>query len=157
MATTHHLHLRHLNLRRRWLTGGLIGALLIPWTVSEARPVHEQLAVDPQGSIEIANAAGSVALSGWDRPEIEVKTVSGTIHVSGSGGEVEISTISGDASLDLESVTRGRFKSVSGGLTAGFALGADGRFEGESVSGNLELKFAGTPAAVPVDLTGSPR
>jgi DUF4097 and DUF4098 domain-containing protein YvlB len=248
MATTHHL-----NLPRRWLTGGIIGAVLIPWTVSVARPVHEQLAVDPQGSIEIANVAGSLALSGWDRPEIEVtgtagdevdrvevttsgsrsvvrvisrsgstrggsnearltvhvptksavtvtlvsadltlgslhgnvklqtvsgdvtgevggdlraatvsgsirvkaaaakiievKTVSGTIHVSGSGGEVEISTISGGAMLDLESITRGRFKSVSGDLTARFALVADGRFEGESVSGKLELKFAGTPAA----------
>jgi len=32
----------------------------------------------------------------------------------------------------------------AGDLTAGFALGADGRFEGESVSGNLELRFAGT-------------
>ncbi len=253
MATTHHLNLSHLNLRRRWLTGSLIAAVLIPWTASEARPVHEQLAVDPQGSIEIVDVAGSVALSGWDRPEIEVtgtagaevdrvevttggsrsvvrvvtrpgsargsgnearlaihvpkksavtvtlvsadlaldglqgsvklqtvsgdvtgevggdlraatvsgsvrvtaaaaklievKTVSGAIHVAGGGGEVEISTISGDASLDLESVTRGRFKSVSGGLTAGFALGADGRFEAQSVSGNLELKFAGTPAA----------
>ncbi len=78
---------------------------------------------------------------------IELKTVSGTIHVSGSGGEVEVSTISGDVTLDLESITRGRFKSVSGNLTAGFALAADGRFEGESVSGNFDLRFAGTPAA----------
>jgi DUF4097 and DUF4098 domain-containing protein YvlB len=248
MAITHHL-----TLPRSWLAGGIIGAVLIPWRVSEARPVHEQLAVDPQGSIEIVEVAGSVALSGWDRPEIEVtgtagdevdrvevtasggrsvvrvisrsgtahgggneakltvhvpmksavtitlvsadlalarlqgsvklqtvsgdvtgdvggdiraatvsgsvrvtaaaarmievKTVSGTIHVSGSGGEVEISTISGDATLDLVSIARGRFKSVSGGLTAAFTLATDGRFEGESVSGNLEVKFVGTPAA----------
>jgi hypothetical protein len=248
MTATHQL-----TRTRRWLAGGLVGALLIPWTAPEAKPVHEQLAVDPQGSIEIVDVAGSVALSGWDRPEIEVtgtasddvervavttggsrstirviphsgsahgggnaarltvhvptksavtitsvsadltlgslqgnvrlqtvngdvtgavggdfrattvsgsvrvtaaaakmielKTVSGTIQVSGSGGEVEISTISGDVTLDLESITRGRFKSVSGNLTAGFALAADGRFEGESVSGNLELRFAGTPAA----------
>jgi len=248
MTAIHHLTRLH-----RWLTAGVVGAALIPWTVSEARPVHEQLAVDPQGSVEIVDVAGSVALSGWDRPEIEVtgtagdevdrvevttsgsrsvvrvmtrpgstqgggnetrltvhvptksalmvtlvsadltlgslggsvklqtvsggvtgavggnfrattvsgsvrvtaaaakmievKTVSGTIHVSGSGGEVEISTISGDTTLDLESITRGRFKSVSGDLTAGFALAADGRFEGQSVSGSLEVKFASTPAA----------
>jgi DUF4097 and DUF4098 domain-containing protein YvlB len=262
MATIHHSTLprRPLTGTRRWLTeahrglaAGMIGALLAPWTVVEAKPVHEQLNVDPQGSIEIVDVAGSVALSGWDRPEIEVtgtagdqvdrvevttsgsrstvrviphsgaghgsgnearltvhvptksavtvtlvsadltlgslqgsvklqtvsgdvtgavggdfraatvsgsvhvtaaaarvievKTVSGTIHVSGSGGEVEITTISGDATLDLESITRGRFKSVSGDLTAGFALVAEGRFEGESVSGDLKLKFAATPAA----------
>jgi len=248
MTATHYS-----NLSRRWLTLGIIGAVLIPWTASEAKPVHEQLAVDPQGAVEIVDAAGSIALSGWDRPEIEVtgtagdevdrvevtasggraavrvisrsgavrgsgdearltihvptksavtvsvvsadltlgnlggsvklqtvsggvtgavggdfrattvsgsvrvaaatakmievKTVNGTIDVSGSGGEVEISTISGDATLDLESIARGRFKSVSGSLTGGFALAADGRFEGESVSGNLRIKFAGTPAA----------
>jgi DUF4097 and DUF4098 domain-containing protein YvlB len=237
----------------RWLTGGILGTVLFPWTASEARPVHEQLAVDPQGAVEITDVAGSVDLTGWDRPEIEVtgtagdevdrievtrsgsrsvvrvisrsgpstsrgndtqltvhvpiknavtvtlvsadltlgslqgnvrlqtvsgdvsgavggdfrattvsgsvrvtaaaarmievKTVNGTIHVSGSGGEVEISTISGAATLDLQSITRGRFKSVSGDLTAGFALAADGRFEGESVSGNIGVRFAGTPAA----------
>jgi|GEM_PF-248322 len=248
MATTHYL-IRS----RHWLTGGLIGAVLLPWTAAQARPVHEQLTVDPLGAVEIADVAGSVALSGWDRPEIEVtgtagdevdrvevtasgsrsavrvisrsgwtrgsgnetrltihvptksavmvtlvsadlaldrlqggvklqtvsgdvtgavggdfrattvsgtinvtaaaakvievKSVSGAIHVSGSGGEVEVSTISGNATVDLESIARARFKSVSGDLTAGFALAADGRFEGESVSGNLNVKFAGTPAA----------
>src|SRR6202140_5689567 len=72
MAPTHHL-----TLPRRWLTGGIIGAVLIPWSVSEARPVHEQLAVDPEGAIEIVDVAGSVALSGWDRPEIEVTGTAG--------------------------------------------------------------------------------
>jgi hypothetical protein len=248
MATAHHS-----TLPRRWFTGPLISAILIPWSAVQAKAVHEQLTVDPQGSIEVVDVAGSVALSGWDRPEIEVtgaagdqvdrvevttsgsrsavrviarsgsgygagnearltihvpansavtislvsadltlgnlqgsvklqtvsgdvagavggdfraatvsgsvrvtaasakaievKTVSGTIHISGSGGEVEITTISGDATLDLESITRGRFKSVSGDLAAGFALAADGRFEGETVSGELKVRFAGTPAA----------
>jgi DUF4097 and DUF4098 domain-containing protein YvlB len=248
MATSHHW-----TPPRRWLMEGIIGAVLIPSGMVQAKAVHEHLTVEPQGSIEILDVAGSVALSGWDRPEIEVtgtagdqvdrvevttsgsrsavrvilrsgsgyggenearltihvpnksavtltlvsadltlgdlqgsvklqtvsgevtgavggdfraatvsgsvrvtaaaarvievKTVSGTIHLSGSGGEVEITTISGDATLDLESITRGRFKSVSGDLTAGFALAANGRFEGESVSGGLKVRFAGTPAA----------
>ena len=85
MATT-----QHLTLPRRWLTGGIIGAVLIPWSVSEARPVHEQLAVDPQGPIEIVDVAGSVALSGWDRPEIEVTGTAGDevdrVEVTTSGG-----------------------------------------------------------------------
>jgi DUF4097 and DUF4098 domain-containing protein YvlB len=244
---------RQLTPPRRWLASGIIGAVLVPWAVSEAKSVHEQLAVDPQGTVEVSDVAGSIALTGWDRPEIEVtgtageevdrievtrsgsrsvvrvisrsgisrgagidvqltvhvpiksavnvtlvsadltlgslqgsvrlqtvsgdvsgtvdgdlrattvsgsvrvraaaakmievKTVNGTIHVSGSGGEVDIGTISGTATLDLDSITRGRFKSVSGDLTAGFALAADGRFEGESVSGNIGVRFAGTPGA----------
>jgi DUF4097 and DUF4098 domain-containing protein YvlB len=99
------------------------------------------------GDFRATTVSGSVRVTAAAAKTIELKTISGTIHVSGSGGEVEISTISGDVTLDLESITRGRFKSVSGDLTAAFALGADGRFEGESVSGNLELRFTGTPAA----------
>ena len=53
MATAHH----HLTLPRRRLAAGIIGAVLIPWSVSEARPVHEHLAVDPQGSVEIVDVA----------------------------------------------------------------------------------------------------
>jgi DUF4097 and DUF4098 domain-containing protein YvlB len=102
---------------------------------------------DVGGDLRAATVSGSIRVTAAAARMIEVKTVSGTIHVSGSGGEVEISTISGDATLDLESITRGRFKSVSGDLAAGFALVADGRFEGESVSGSLVVKFAGTPAA----------
>jgi DUF4097 and DUF4098 domain-containing protein YvlB len=65
----------------------------------------------------------------------------------GGGGEVEFTSISGDLKAELGTVARARFKTVSGVLTAGFALAADGQVEGESVSGNLTLNFAGAPAA----------
>src|ERR1700686_3985163 len=92
MAPTHHL-----TLPRRWLTGGIIGAVLIPWSVSEARPVHEQLNVDPQGSIEVVDVAGSVALSGWDRPQIEVTGTAGDqvdrVEVTTSGSRSTVRVI----------------------------------------------------------------
>jgi hypothetical protein len=239
---------------RLWLMGCAISALMVPWSLVRAgKTIHEQLTVDPQGSIEIVNVAGSVDLSGWDRPEIEVtgtvgddvdridvatsgmrssvrvvsharsswheggearltihvpsksaitatlvsadlklknlvadvklqtvsgdvsgevggnlhattvsgtvrlttaaakvievKTVSGDIQISGGGGDVEITTISGDAKIDLASLKRGRFKSVSGDMTAGFTLAAAGELDGESVSGNLRFNFATVPGA----------
>src|ERR1700674_832311 len=93
MATTHLL-----TPARRWFTRGIIGALLIPWTVSEAKPVHEQLAVDPQGAIEIVDVAGSVALRGWDRPEIEVTGTAGDevdrVEVTTSGSRSVVRVIS---------------------------------------------------------------
>jgi hypothetical protein len=237
-----------------FLMGCTVGALLVPWsTVRAGKTVHEHLAVDPQGSIEIVNVAGSVDLSGWDRSEIEVtgtagdeveridvatsgtrssvrvvarsrsgwhagnearltirvpsgspiiatlvsadlklknlsadvklqtvsgdvsgevggnlhattvsgdvrlttatakvievKTVSGDIQIAGGGGDVQITTISGDAKIDLSSLERGRFKSVSGNLTAGFTLAAAGELDGESVSGDLHFNFATVPSA----------
>jgi hypothetical protein len=231
-----------------------VSALVVPWSVVHAgKTIHEHLSVDPQGSIEIVNVAGSVDLSGWDQPEIdvtgtsgddvervdvttsgthssvrvvsrsgsswgdanearltirvpsksaitatlvsadlklknlqgrmklqtvsgdvsgavggdlhattvngsvrlktpaanviEVKTISGDIQISGGGGEVEITTISGDAQVEFAALKRGRFKSVSGDLTAVFALAEEGQIEAESVSGGQRFNFASIPGA----------
>jgi DUF4097 and DUF4098 domain-containing protein YvlB len=239
--------------RRHWL-GFATCALLIPWSVVQAgKAIHEHLSFDPEGSVEIVNVAGTIDLSGWDRPEIdvsgtagsnvdrvevttsgahsmihviaragsnpgggidarltihvpskssitatlvsadlklqnlqsdvrvqtvsgdvsgevgadlhastvsgsvrvkapaaneiEVKTISGNIQISGGGGEVEVTTISGEGKLEFGSLKRGRFKSVSGDMTLGFALASSGQIEGESVSGNLRLNFADVPSA----------
>jgi DUF4097 and DUF4098 domain-containing protein YvlB len=239
---------------RLWLTACALSALMVPWSIVRAgKTIHENLTVDPQGSIEIINVAGSVDLSGWDRPEIEVtgtagddvdridvttsgarssvrvvsrprsswhegnearltihvpsksaitatlvsadlklknlsadvklqtvsgdvsgevggnlhatsvsgkvslttaaakvievKTVSGDIHIAGGGGDVEITTISGDVKIELASLKRGRLKSVSGDLTAELTLAAAGELDGESVSGSLRINFAAVPSA----------
>ena len=44
-------------------------------------------------------------------------------------------------------VSRGRFKSVSGDMTAGLGLTPAAQIEGESVSGDVALNFAAPPAA----------
>src|SRR6202011_1561619 len=63
---------------RLWLMGCAVGALMVPWSIVRAgKTIQEHLTVDPQGSIEIINVAGSVDLSGWDRPEIEVTGTTG--------------------------------------------------------------------------------
>jgi DUF4097 and DUF4098 domain-containing protein YvlB len=78
---------------------------------------------------------------------IEVKTISGDIRLMGGGGEVDITSVSGSATIELSDVTRGRFKSVSGDLTAALTLMPEGRLDSESVSGNVSLKFASAPNA----------
>ena len=69
------------------------------------------------------------------------------IHVTGGGGEVDITTVSGTSTLELADVSRGRLKSVSGDLKVDLALLPDGQIEGESVSGDVSLNFAAEPAA----------
>jgi DUF4097 and DUF4098 domain-containing protein YvlB len=78
---------------------------------------------------------------------VEVKTISGDIQLVGGGGEVDIATVSGSGTIELADVTRARFKSVSGDMTADLALASDGLIEGESVSGDISLRFAAAPAA----------
>jgi len=55
--------------------------------------------------------------------------------------------VSGDAKISLGTPPRARLQSVSGTMTANFALGADAQIDGESVSGDVRLEFAKTPEA----------
>src|ERR1700678_94057 len=75
--------------------GASIGAtalllLVIPWTLAHARvSIDERRPADPHGSVEIVNVAGSVEVSGWDRPEVEVVGTAGSqveqVEVTSSG------------------------------------------------------------------------
>lgn len=62
--------------------------------------------------------------------------------MTGDGGEVDPTTVSGTATIELTDVTRARLKSVSGDMTAALALASDGQIEGESVSGDIALNIA---------------
>jgi hypothetical protein len=99
------------------------------------------------GNVRATTVSGDVQLTAHAAKAIEVKTISGDIQLTGGGGEADITTVSGSAMIELADVTRGRFKSVSGDMTAELALAPDGQLEGESVSGDLTLKFAAAPAA----------
>ncbi|HME37615.1 MAG TPA: DUF4097 family beta strand repeat-containing protein [Steroidobacteraceae bacterium] len=109
--------------------------------------VSGNLRGDAGGNVRATSVSGDVRLTARGAKAIEVKTISGDIHLTGGGGEVDITTVSGSATVDLAEVTRGRFKTVSGDITAELALPADGRIESESVSGSIGLNFASAPAA----------
>jgi len=102
---------------------------------------------DVGGNVRATTVSGDVRLTAHAAKAVEVKTISGDIQLMGGGGEVDVSTVSGSATIELADVTRGRFKSVSGDMTADLALAPDGQIESESVSGDISLKFAAAPAA----------
>ncbi len=99
------------------------------------------------GNLRASAVSGNIRIKAPGANAIEVKTVSGDIRIFGGGGEVEVTTISGDAEVNVAALKRGRFKSVSGDLTTGLTLAADGAIEGESVSGSLHFDFASPPSA----------
>jgi DUF4097 and DUF4098 domain-containing protein YvlB len=99
------------------------------------------------GNLHANTVSGNVRLTTHSANAIEIKTISGDIQVSGGGGDVEITTVSGDAKAELATLTRGRFRSISGDVSAVLALGADAQLEGESVSGSIRFDFATMPAA----------
>jgi hypothetical protein len=119
---------------------GLLGDLKV-------QAVSGNLSGETGGDLRVSSVSGDVRLTARSAKTIEVKTISGDIKLIGGGGEVEVTTVSGSATIELGEVSRGRFKSVSGDMTVALGLAADGRIDSESVSGELSFQFAAAPAA----------
>ncbi len=113
----------------------------------KAQTVSGDVSGDVGSNARISTVSGGVRLTAQQAKSIEIRTISGDIRLSGDAGDVEITTVSGEAQIELATLTRGRFKSVSGNLSASFALAPDGQLESESVSGKIQFEFAGVPAA----------
>jgi DUF4097 and DUF4098 domain-containing protein YvlB len=99
------------------------------------------------GNLRVTTVSGTVHLSAPAAQRIEIKTFSGNVQLTGGSGEAEVNTVSGRVQADLGSLTRGRFKSISGDVTANFSAARDAEIEGESVSGKIKFGFASVPAA----------
>jgi DUF4097 and DUF4098 domain-containing protein YvlB len=91
---------------------------------------------------KINTISGHVKLAAGTGP-LEVNSVSGTITVKGAAGEIRVGTVSGGADLELGAVTRARFQTVSGAVSASGALGAGAELEATSVSGSLRFTLKG--------------
>jgi hypothetical protein len=109
--------------------------------------VSGNLSGDAGGDLRASTVSGDVRMTARAAKAIDVKTISGNIHLTGGGGEVDITTVSGTESVELAEVTRGRFKAISGNITAALGLAADARIDAEMVSGDLNFKFAAMPSA----------
>ncbi len=98
-------------------------------------------------NVQVSVVSGEVRLVAANARAINVRSISGDVTVTGGGGDVDVSTVSGDIDLTLATVRRGRLKTVSGELKASLALADDGQLDGESVSGDIDVKFQAAPVA----------
>jgi hypothetical protein len=111
------------------------------------RTVSGNISGEVGGDLSANTATGSIRLTARGAKSTEVKTINGDIELKGGSGEVEIQTVSGNAKVDLATLTRGRFHSISGNLTAHLSLAPDAELDGESVSGNMHFDFPAAPSA----------
>jgi putative adhesin len=111
------------------------------------RSVSGNIAGDVGGNLRVNTATGTIHMSAPGAKMIEAKTIDGDIHLTGSPSEVEVVTVSGNVKLELGALSHGRFKSISGNVTAALSLAPDADLDGESVSGNLRFDFPTAPAA----------
>lgn len=110
------------------------------------------------GDIEINSISGRIRYSGQSK-RLDVETVSGDIDVEDAGGKIRLRTVSGDIGADVSAYTfdaktvsgdidgqignveSANLLSVSGDVKVELALADDGRVDGQTVSGNLDLSF----------------
>lgn len=113
----------------------------------QLQTVSGNVSGDVGGDVRANTASGDVWITARSAKTVELNTISGSIHLLGGGGEVEITTVSGEATIELAALSRGRFKSVSGDVTASLGILAGGQIDGESVSGDFRLTFPSAPSA----------
>ena len=113
----------------------------------ELRTVSGNISGDGGGDLRANDVSGDIHFTATAAKRIEVRSISGSIVLTGGSTDIEASTVSGDARLTLGTVSRARLKTVSGNISATLAAASDAQIDGESVSGDIRLEFAGEPAA----------
>ena len=115
----------------------------------EVQSVSGDLQIAASRDVRIGSVSGDVHLTAGNESKLlEVGTVSGDVHMTGGGGDVTINTVSGDGMVSVGTASRLHVKTVSGDFRISAGLTADGRFEGEAVSGDFWIEFTnGMPPA----------
>jgi hypothetical protein len=123
---------------------------------ASTRPVAAQQAADPTGTVEIINVAGSVEVTGWNQPLVDVSGTMGDkverVEVSGGGNHTTVRVVlpsgtswMGDSSAHLKiKVPHGSSVEVSL-VSADLAVSAiDGNQKLQTVSGDISGTSSGS-------------
>lgn len=113
---------------------------------------------DINGDIEVNSISGRVRFAGMSK-RLDIETVSGDIDVEDATGKIRLRTVSGDIGADVDAysfdaktvsgdidgqigkVESASLLSVSGDIKVKLALADDGRVDGQTVSGNVDISF----------------
>ena len=157
-----HLHSRHSAIRRRLARASstrlvihvpaksTVSATLVSGDLKlsgvlgdvKLQTINGNLSGDAGGNLRASTVSGSVRMTARGAQTIEVKTINGDIQLASGAGEIEVSTVSGNAKIELGTLARGRFKSISGKLSASLSLAPGAQLEAESVSGTIAIRLS---------------
>jgi hypothetical protein len=113
----------------------------------DLRTVSGNISGEGGGDVHANSVSGDIHFRATGARVIEIRAISGDVELTGGNVDIEATTVSGNMRLNLGSVSRARFKTVSGDFAAALSAAADAQIEAESVSGDIKLDFAGAPAA----------
>lgn len=91
--------------------------------------------------IEVKSVSGTLKLRGKGQPaKLHVSTVSGDLELKHAAGDLEATTVSGEATVELDPAHSVRLRSTSGDLTFEGRLARGADFDAQSVSGDLKVR-----------------
>jgi Putative adhesin len=119
----------------------------------ELQTVSGNVTTTAAHDVRIHTVSGDIHLAaGADSHLLELGTVSGDLDVDGGHGDININTVSGEGRLLLGAISHASIRSVSGNYHIRAALAGEGLLEGQSVSGDFSIEFAGGPPAAEYEL-----
>jgi DUF4097 and DUF4098 domain-containing protein YvlB len=93
--------------------------------------------------IEVKSVSGDLKLRGKGQPaKLHVSTVSGDLELKHAAGDLEATTVSGEATIELDPARSVRLRSTSGDLTFEGRLAHGADFDAQTVSGDLKVRAA---------------
>ncbi len=128
---------------------------------------------DIQGSIDASSISGRVKVSS-ETKRADIETVSGDIDIDKANGKMRLRTVSGDINAQVSAINfdaktvsgdidsrignteYASLLSVSGDIDVELTLANDGRVDGQTVSGNLELSFENSRVNADFELNTGP-
>jgi hypothetical protein len=114
---------------------------------SNLRTVSGNLSGTVGGNVRASTVSGSVHLTALEGRHVEVRTINGDIILKAGSGEVSVTTVSGNAQIEIATLERGRFKAISGNMTVALTLAVDAELEAESITGTIRMDFRAQPSA----------
>lgn len=121
---------------------------------AQARTVEQQVAADPHGEVDVNNVAGSIEITGWDKPQVAVSadlaSNSQNIEVSSHTGRTSVRVTHGATGLNwfgnggariVVHVPRASEVSISGVSADITSRGVAGGQHLQSVSGGIDAEL----------------
>jgi DUF4097 and DUF4098 domain-containing protein YvlB len=96
------------------------------------------------GDIELKTVSGNIQARGQDgKGQVRATSVSGDMEIHKAGPELDLNSVSGDMTVTLDRLERGRIKTTNGDLNMTLALTDDARLEAEAINGDLSFNLRG--------------
>ena len=106
-----------------------------PLRAAQADTIDRQVSAEPRGSVVVSSVGGSIAVTGWDKPQVDVHAV------VGSGQQVEVT--SGPGHVDIRVIRTGSSYWRGGGGDAQLTVRIPQGSELEVIAVSAEVKSSG--------------